>query len=378
MRRKLVPLLMIALTAAAAGAGWLLGRQLNNRRDVAAVTAAPSASLISVPVTQGRVEKRIALRATLRSSFVVELRTDLPDLGFLPAISYVVPPGRTLREGEVLYAVAGNPVLLLKGDLPMLRDVTLGSKGEDILQLQRSLKRLRLDPGPITGVYHRATAIAVARLIRARGYNPTPIGDPVEPTTPGDPSDQPLVPAQLPRWSIVFVRKLPLQVASTNLVRGGIATDGVVSLVTGAPILVGAVPSNEATLLKVGSAATVVDDAGIEHDASVVFVAERPTSGASGRPAFEFKIATAEPLRLQAGTNLLVRVLVGTSGDSAISVPYAALTSRADGSTVVTVLEGKQLRVVRVTVGVEGESAVEVIPANNDLKAGDLVVVGQK
>jgi peptidoglycan hydrolase-like protein with peptidoglycan-binding domain len=85
-------------------------------------------------------------------------------------------PGRgsTIRRGEPLFAVSGQPVTLLYGSLPAWRPFAPGmTTGPDVRQLQRNLAALGFDPGPADGVFGWSTELAVERWQRASGSTVT-------------------------------------------------------------------------------------------------------------------------------------------------------------------------------------------------------------
>lgn len=78
------------------------------------------------------------------------------------------------------------------------------------------------------------------------------------------------------------------------------------------------------------------------------------------------------------GQDVRLTIEAASTGDKALVVPVTAITSGADGRTVVTVAddEGRQRR-VEVRPGTNGDGYVAVTPVREDaLKAGDLVVTG--
>jgi peptidoglycan hydrolase-like protein with peptidoglycan-binding domain len=75
----------------------------------------------------------------------------------LPAVGDVV------RRGEPLYAIAGEPVLLMYGAVPAYRTLAAGvSDGRDVEQLERNLAALGYEPGTVDEDFTSATAAAVA------------------------------------------------------------------------------------------------------------------------------------------------------------------------------------------------------------------------
>ncbi len=57
-----------------------------------------------------------------------------------------VAEGETIAEGDVLYSVAAEPVVLLYGDVPAYRTLRRNVEGADVLQLEEALVRLGFDP----------------------------------------------------------------------------------------------------------------------------------------------------------------------------------------------------------------------------------------
>jgi peptidoglycan hydrolase-like protein with peptidoglycan-binding domain len=74
----------------------------------------------------------------------------------LPAIGDVV------RRGERLYALAGEPVLLMYGAVPAYRTLAEGvSEGVDVEQLERNLAALGYEPGTVDEEFSSTTAEAI-------------------------------------------------------------------------------------------------------------------------------------------------------------------------------------------------------------------------
>ena len=68
--------------------------------------------------------------------------------------------------------VAGRPVFLIAGQLPIYRDLKPGSTGDDVTQLQDVLTRLGYEPGEHDGLFGPGTKTAVEAWYRAAGYEP--------------------------------------------------------------------------------------------------------------------------------------------------------------------------------------------------------------
>ncbi len=86
----------------------------------------------------------------------------------LPAV------GDTIGRGERLYGVAGRPVTLMYGAVPAYRDLAEGvGRGRDVEQLERNLKALGFDPGPVDGDFTPEAGAAVRAWQEATGQKVT-------------------------------------------------------------------------------------------------------------------------------------------------------------------------------------------------------------
>ncbi|MEA2180942.1 MAG: hypothetical protein QOF69_127 [Solirubrobacteraceae bacterium] len=175
--RKNVRIVTIALVGVVllAAVGWAAAKQIKSPAQIAADTAAPKASLITATVTRQTLKSEIITRGTVRFGLPTpislptsQLKTGSPIVGRIPK------PGDKLREGAVAMTVSGRPMIVLKGDSPMHRDLKPGDKGEDVLQLERALARKGLPTGAVDGTFDGSTAAGVAQLYRS--IKSTPFG----------------------------------------------------------------------------------------------------------------------------------------------------------------------------------------------------------
>ncbi|WP_244950361.1 peptidoglycan-binding protein [Streptomyces griseofuscus] len=93
-----------------------------------------------------------------------------------PVVTKVnVKLGDTFRSGRVLMEVSGRPVIVLKGALPVYRDLKPGADGEDVAQLQQALNGIGCSVGgDHRGYFGAGTKAALADLYRSVGYDPLP------------------------------------------------------------------------------------------------------------------------------------------------------------------------------------------------------------
>jgi membrane fusion protein, multidrug efflux system len=82
--------------------------------------------------------------------------------------------GAVIRRGGRLYALAGEPVLLMYGAVPAYRTLAEGvGEGRDVEQLERNLKALGYDPGVVDEHFTSATAAAVRAWQESLGLEAT-------------------------------------------------------------------------------------------------------------------------------------------------------------------------------------------------------------
>jgi peptidoglycan hydrolase-like protein with peptidoglycan-binding domain len=156
-----------------AGVGWGVSTRLRSPADEAAQRKPPQPSLVTAPV------ERIKLKSTVVVSGTVEYGSPLP----VSLAGVVGSAGGTdqsqratraprvgrVKEGGVFMEVNGRPVFALGGGVPMHRSMAPGTKGDDVRQLQKALRRLGYG-APVTGVFDSTTVAAVTRLYQKKGY----------------------------------------------------------------------------------------------------------------------------------------------------------------------------------------------------------------
>ncbi|GAA3254255.1 peptidoglycan-binding protein [Nonomuraea helvata] len=161
---------VIAGVVLVAGAGWAVSTRLRSPADEAARRAAPRASLITAAVERRKLVSTVVLSGTLEygSPLPISLAGVVGGTSELQRATRAPHRGR-LKEGAVLMEVNGRPVFALRGSVPMHRTIAPGTKGDDVRQLQRALRRLGYG-APATGVFDRATISAVTRMYTKKGY----------------------------------------------------------------------------------------------------------------------------------------------------------------------------------------------------------------
>jgi hypothetical protein len=157
---------------------WVAGKQIRSPAQIAAETAAPDPSAITVPVERRVLSSEVIVRGTVRygSPQPVVLATSeaKANKGVSgPDIVTTRPKrGSRVSEGAVAMSVSGRPVFVLRGAQPSHRDMGPGSRGPDVRQLESALTRMGFTPGPIDGRYDGQTAAAVATWYEKSGWSP--------------------------------------------------------------------------------------------------------------------------------------------------------------------------------------------------------------
>ncbi len=157
------------------GGLWWVGSRVSSPEQRAAEAAAPVASPIGVPVEFRVLADTIITRGDVKPSGAVDVVwSGGSGVGASAGIvtATPVPVGGQVAEGQPVIEVAGRPVFLLAGSLPIYRDLSPGSAGDDVAQLQEILARLGFDPGEHDGVFGAGTKAAVEAWYRAEGYEP--------------------------------------------------------------------------------------------------------------------------------------------------------------------------------------------------------------
>ena len=122
----------------------------------------------TVAVQRQTLTSRTRVDGTLGYADERQLQTRLQGtVTWLPGQGTVVKPGGRLLE------VDRDPVILFAGTVPAYRALSAGVEGQDVLQLERGLRDLGLDPGIVDGDFTSTTASAVRDWQRTQGLSET-------------------------------------------------------------------------------------------------------------------------------------------------------------------------------------------------------------
>ena len=179
MRRGVAVTVSVAAAAAAAGGGWLAGRSIKSPDQAALEAEPPPASLVTVEVEFAELTADVVARADVGYDEPVSLSLAgaIGDRQSALAVTWAPERGAELNEGEPAIEIAGRPVFVLSGPVPVYRDLRPQDRGPDVEQLETALARLgHFEDGP-DELWDGATSEAVSAWYEAAGYQANGISD---------------------------------------------------------------------------------------------------------------------------------------------------------------------------------------------------------
>jgi peptidoglycan hydrolase-like protein with peptidoglycan-binding domain len=172
-RRVNVLWAIVGVVGGMALGAWYMGSRIQSPAEVAARTAAPEPSAILVPVESRVLSSDVVTRGTVRFGLPQPISIAPSTVkGGAGLISSLPRPNTGFGEGEVILSASGRPVFVLRGAAPAFRDMSPGTSGDDVRQLEEALARLGFDPGPVDGNYDQRTSAAVERWYQKAGSDP--------------------------------------------------------------------------------------------------------------------------------------------------------------------------------------------------------------
>ena len=170
---------MLVAVSVAAGLGWMAARNVRSPTQVALEAEPPTPSPITVEVERTELVADVITRADVGYDDPVPIGL-AGALGGRPSTLLVTSArerGDELVEGAVAVEVSGRPVFLLRGEIPVYRDLLPQAEGPDVLQVEEALARLGHFSEEPDGVWTPATEAAVEAWYAAAGYQANGISD---------------------------------------------------------------------------------------------------------------------------------------------------------------------------------------------------------
>ena len=162
----------IAIAVAAAAAGWLAGRNITSPDQAALESEPPPASLITVEVELAELVADVIIRADVGydEPATLGLSGALGNRESVLVVTSAPERGAELTEGSVAIEIAGQPVFVLVGPVPVYRDLRPQDRGPDVEQLEAALARLGYFEGDPDQLWDEATGGAVRAWYEQAGY----------------------------------------------------------------------------------------------------------------------------------------------------------------------------------------------------------------
>lgn len=374
------------LVVTALAAGWLLTSNATTPAQRLAEAAPPPDPRVLASVESRRLVEVVTLEGQARLSAQHDVLVPPVGEGRLPVVTRAAPAvGDTVEEGDVLAAVAAQPVLAVRAEVPFYRDLRSGTSGEDVAALQSFLRRIGWSVRDAAGVFGRDTERAVAGTWRNRGFDPQSLlsveaasvaeedrtGGP--PSAEKDPSAAGQATAYtVPAQSLAVVPTLPAVVTASDASLGATVNPGdrLLTLASGDVSVAAVAAGAQATVLEVGQPASVtatgtpvpavVTDVGVAGEDGMVPVLLAVDGG-------------LDPASVGQGVQVAVET-AGTEGP-VTAVPVTAIRSAPDGRTTVAVQHDGATEDVEVTVVTVIGGWAQVAAPGGGLDIGDDVVV---
>ncbi|MGI5245269.1 hypothetical protein [Dactylosporangium sp. CA-139066] len=364
-RRSLVLAgVFVTVVALVAGVAVVLGPRLRSPQQAAADAAPPEPSLLTARAERRALTEPVVIRGVIQPGASVKLVAPHTAVGSGSVVTKVfAKAGSRASEGTVLFERSGEPMFALVLPFPLYRDLAPGLQGTDVVQVQLALRRIGLDASK-SGTFDEATAAAVVKLYQNHGY-PPPAG------------------RGLSQASVLVLDRADRRVSRVGVHVGDVLEDPKTVLfeLDGKAATVEALAArDQQPLLHAGQSATVADDlAGTTAKATVSEVGAQPATADGAQGGFPVRLEFAgTPLDASAGRSVRVTVQVTGEDVEVLAVPVTAVSSRADGTTFVTVVRDGRSTDVTVVVGKIAGGWVEVQDGGTGLAAGDEVVVGER
>ena len=155
-------------------AGMLLSRFIISPGELTSSATAPDSGLITVPIENRELANDVVIRGDAAYADSVEVTIETGDLGGPAVVTGQVPAvGAEFVAASVALEVAGRPVIVLPGDLPVYRTLRIGVSGPDVTQLKQALVAVGINPGDVaSNVFDATTSAALKQLYALVGYTP--------------------------------------------------------------------------------------------------------------------------------------------------------------------------------------------------------------
>jgi hypothetical protein len=183
---------------------------------------------------------------------------------------------------------------------------------------------------------------------------------------------------QVPVDEVLFFPTLPLRVTEVKRAQGEEVVGPVMTVTSSRLVIDSALSPGDAKLVRQGAPVTIrVPDLGVDATGTVTQVATSPGTNGVDPQRFYMEVTPTGIADSLVGASVVQTIIVQSTEGEVLTVPVAALSVAADGSTRVQVQRpGGPPVSVAVTPGLTAKGLVGVTPVQGGLAPGDFVVVG--
>ncbi|GAA2840310.1 peptidoglycan-binding protein [Kribbella solani] len=351
-RRTLVAILVVG-TAGAGVAAYLVAPL---DRQAKADDTSDKTPISTAIVKRGTISARTSVNGTLAYAGSYEA------IGQASGVVTGVPGAGDLRRaGQVLYEVNGKPVILLKGSIPVFRDLKQGDKGADVKQLNAALVKLGYSSylSASSSYYGYLTKAAVKKMEDDFGLEED---------------------GKLSMGEVVYLPQDKVKVTKVNVKIGGQAQPGMAVLTASSLRRYVSVQIDTAyqSQVKPGDKVTITLPNLKTTAGKVTSVGRVAEAGSDNQGAkVTVGIEPADPKATGSLDQAPVQVSIITdSARNVLNVPVNSLLALLDGGYGVEVVgSGGERRLVPVKLGMFDQDAGIVEVTGAGLKAGQQIVV---
>jgi HlyD family secretion protein/Putative peptidoglycan binding domain len=301
--------------------------------------------------------------------------SDTVTAGRSGVVTGVTPAGTTVGQGEVLFDLDLQPTVLLHGDVPAFRDLSVDADpGADVTQLEQALVDLGFGDGvTVDTEFSDATADAVEAWEEALGRS-----DPDGVVTLGDvvfaPGDLRIAEVSAERGTQLQSGADVVQVTSTTkVVTLQLTVDEVANVEAGTPVKITLADDTKAT----GTITDVATEPTTDDGDSAGGDSGGGSDGGGDEETFAVTVALDDPTAADGFDSGTVDVSVERSRtEDATAVPVTALLALREGGYAVQVVDDSEpggYRLVPVEVGTLADEWAQV--SGDGIEAGVEVVV---
>ena len=352
---------LIGASLLSASLGFAASTMIKSPAQIAAESAAPAKTTLTAPVTTGTIDSTLVFAGSVVNGNSIEFSPPPPTSGDPIITATPLDVGAAVAAGSVLIVVADRPIILLPGEIPLIRDLQRGMTGDDVARLQDGLRGAGLAITDKAGVFGKTTQTALTALYTAAGFS--------APLSGGG--------AAALRSELVFAPDGATgRVTALGGQLGGTVKNPIVTLTTRPTVITAEISPADATLLTVGDTVTIAG-AGVDAGDGTIISVSPPVKSADGGFRCTVVVQPAEELPpTSVDTQAQVTALTGSDGEPGLLVPLSGVYSAADGTTYVVKASGEKSLKVSVDVIDTGDGLAMVVASEGSLTEGDDVVVG--